>query len=1359
MLDNVCLPVNLDAFVLNKDVCESGLYRIAPITQPDYVSLRLDNAVIQHDVLPHVDLHASQPAIANPRISTAYSAPLKPLDLKSPKPNPQQTVAVKESRLGVYLHWSLPRGYRAGSSAAEPPKGSKGAGGARPNPVFRLVPNRWLVVRVLKKTFLPEDANVPLVDAWVIESDRLRKVEELGGDVDLETDVSPYVSYDSTADRGNLLHSQAEKYIGLKTPLKDWSEDPNASRVPLTIFNSSNPLFADYTIHNPNVFSMKDNFQYAPGKYLDSADCDYIVIGWHSKVVDCPLGDNGIFGNLEGRLQTFLCSLKDTTDQKIKDSKEQTALISHGAIYGVSFDRSKKPTNIPAQKYAENFTTGVDMEPVAVGTTPLDSLLTFLQAHRKDVKDEERILGPGTSSIAERVLCLSELLYATEDDYDSRIKASDLIYSHNFNGSPGGFTWHYDKKKEANEAPVRPSEVKDKETGMSELDWLNRLNELQQHLDITERMLSINRWSLFAEFFKYFSDAHNDNNKNDRLSKYKNRVKALFDNDTPPTRSGIISTLESIKADVEKEIGKITDERKPIVQARKIANNPFFTRTDPTITIAGIDSGWPVEYLSRIPIRFDSDVVAPSNDSMTKLLEKVKKLPDTSGNILTTIAKLLSEASDGEKTGLGFKKWDGQPFCPVFIEWEAVYYNVDFSQWEVSLTSSPVTPNNQPQVRYVNPAPLTGLPGPTADTRVVSGRILVLPQPSFALSAVVKQVFSTAGATLPPGLRDQDTQNQLLDDLAKLKFISGDLAGLTDCLLTLGTGSHVKPNMREQGKGVVPLKEAFDLGGKIGLTEEHLVKIDGESGKTPFGTLVDFTSARFQPFKGVQHGQLAITKLNIIDKFGQAVSCPTPRPTPRIKPTMPEFVHPCLADQLCPGVFPPDSSTLNTVFVNPDGPTSSGARLSPFVQLTPAINQDARINASWLRRGHAPSSAVWSPCSDWENPVFGWIIINYADSALQFFTGSGIFYTSLQFGGPTGTMTSPKWAPFATPPPSSDLVSQQLVDLIAEMQGDSDTARAYLAAMWDMINSAIVTMPFPPSQYSAYANAIVGKPLALVNAGWSLELAQPVRLAQHTLGKRPGELGPTEQDAMDGYKFPVKIGASERPFDGVVCYWDTDNASTGTTAFAKIHTYFPGDGDPRADITPPTFPKLQPYFLKAMDFKADLPGLSDAQAAKLMVKTLLIDPYTPVHLYTGILPIKSLQLPGWTLSDAMKNMTAFFTLGPILTTKDVPKHYDSSPAAVLRPDSWLHASDNPTASPDAYPIKLPIAGGKGMWNWLQPYVDANPPNPADGPRPLYNALQVGQEDGNLRADPAPYTLLEGFLQLARPLVRDDVGLS
>ena len=32
------------------------------------------------------------------------------------------------------------------------------------------------------------------------------------------------------------------------------------------------------------------------------------------------------------------------------------------------------------------------------------------------------------------------------------------------------------------------------------------------------------------------------------------------------------------------------------------------------------------------------------------------------------------------------------------------------------------------------------------------------------------------------------------------------------------------------------------------------------------------------------------------------------------------------------------------------------------------------------------------------------------------------------------------------------------------------------------------------------------------------------------------------------------------------------------------------------------------------------------------------------------------------------------------------------------------------------------------------------------------SLSVDQDDGKLRTDPAPYTLIEGFLQLAAPIV-------
>jgi hypothetical protein len=77
------------------------------------------------------------------------------------------------------------------------------------------------------------------------------------------------------------------------------------------------------------------------------------------------------------------------------------------------------------------------------------------------------------------------------------------------------------------------------------------------------------------------------------------------------------------------------------------------------------------------------------------------------------------------------------------------------------------------------------------------------------------------------------------------------------------------------------------------------------------------------------------------------------------------------------------------------------------------------------------------------------------------------------------------------------------------MQGDPSnpnktaTAQAYLRAIWKMINGAIATMPIPPSQYSAYANAIIGKPLALVNVGWSMDLAESPKKAQHTIGQHP----------------------------------------------------------------------------------------------------------------------------------------------------------------------------------------------------------------------------------------------------------------
>jgi hypothetical protein len=199
----------------------------------------------------------------------------------------------------------------------------------------------------------------------------------------------------------------------------------------------------------------------------------------------------------------------------------------------------------------------------------------------------------------------------------------------------------------------------------------------------------------------------------------------------------------------------------------------------------------------------------------------------------------------------------------------------------------------------------------------------------------------------------------------------------------------------------------------------------------------------------------------------------------------------------------------------------------------------------------------------------------------------------------------------------------------------------------------------------------------------------------------------------------------DRPFDGVVCYWDTDDnvagIATGKTTFRPMYTYpyhskdvqTPEEKalDPRVNIEPGNFPVLTPYFIDPTKVDPS-EGLLKSKAEKFRVKTLLIDPYTPLHLYSAILPIKSLKLPGWSLEAAMKNMSkclcqarhiraynlsiaAFFALGPILVTRDVPKRYNDK--EILQADSWLatQSADDPTTKAEACPINLPIAGGKG----------------------------------------------------------------
>ncbi|KAL8901692.1 MAG: hypothetical protein Q9207_005078 [Kuettlingeria erythrocarpa] len=1320
----ICVPMNVDAFVLNKAVCESGLTRIAPITQPDYAGLRPDKSYIRPDILPHVDVVHSQPASTNSRISAIETASEVLPNPSQPQSDAKVDPPLRENRIGVYLHWSLPRMYRAGVMGAEGTSHDENNANKTSSPRFWQVPTRWLVVRRITSSE-PELPPGQLEDGWIIESDRLWNIDELGPDVDLETDVSPFVSYtDGDENSPEALNKQASVYIGAKVSAKGWSETGNSvPRTPLTVMNSSNFCFADNMMHNPSVFSMVDNFQHTDANgqkfVLSKVTCDYVVLGWHWDELTDPLYPKlGLQGSLGDRLRDlFLSPGPGLDDEGRLASVAEARTVCHGTIYNVTFDRESKPQPIEAENYARLFTSDIKMEPLGIGTTGLDAILSFLKAHENN---SDGVLGSGTGSIARELLSLSELLYATEGDYDGRVKASDVISRQSFATSSGGNAWQYDGKTSVGGKPAQPNTVPDGDTGWSELNALRWVNELQDHLSSAVRMLQEMRWSMFAVWWQYVSDVDNENPArrawfSTRIIDIRTRAQTLMKIISDPL-TGLDTQIETF---VRKKT--VPDPTIPaLVPARSIPQDPFYQRRDPTICIAGMSSAWPTEYMGNVPVR---SVINNGNDP-----EEI--LPGQMGSIHIPHALwfLGREALTSQDHGstLGFKTWKGQPWCPLYLEWEAMYFHIPIEKWSVDLMTSPIA-GSMPQLRYGVKDRLADDSRSTEDQRLLSGRTILLPQAAVNLKALVKQIIDAPGVTLTP-----EERTELVANIGRLAFTTAELSGLTTNLITVDEGTHVQPNLGIPGEVEdLPLLAAYLAGRDGGITEQDLRIMGDQTATTPYGTLNKGSTTSHDGFEGVAHGQMLFTKLNIVDKIGQVISAiPPKRPLQKPELSSIDTVYPCLGDQVCPG-FVPGTSHLNTVtaLTEADPQQPGSYPLCPYVQLTPAINQPTRLNAHFVTPTLATDAAFagWRVADDWEQPVWGWVIVNFADYGLQFFTAEGQFYVELTPAGSTSTIASPRWQPFNPPSQPSKFVSPQLAQLVRRLSGRDDGV--YLHSFFKMITSAIETMPHAPPDYAAYATSIVGKPLALVEVGFSLELAH-APLRSQIVPSPPEPLSPavpTEPERLLSYKFPIKIGDADRPFDGVVGFFDNTD---GVTDWEKLHTYFTSSSsteevDPRVPILSENFDTLSPSYTAPDKFTSSADYVA-AKAEKLLVKTMLIDPYTPLHVYTPILPITSLQLPAWTVQRALEKMSAFFRLGPVLLTKDVPARYDVSNP--LDTETWMEKQRERTIDPATSKIRLPIGGGKkGIWEWLQPYRVEAEGSGSEGRK--YNALDVGEEGG------------------------------
>jgi hypothetical protein len=297
----------------------------------------------------------------------------------------------------------------------------------------------------------------------------------------------------------------------------------------------------------------------------------------------------------------------------------------------------------------------------------------------------------------------------------------------------------------------------------------------------------------------------------------------------------------------------------------------------------------------------------------------------------------------------------------------------------------------------------------------------------------------------------------------------------------------------------------------------------------------------------------------------------------------------------------------------------------------------------------------------------------------------------------------------------------------------------------------------------------VGRPVALANCGWSLELATAPYENESTILSAP-----PDKPLLD-YEFPLKLGDGLNRRDGVIGYFMGQSSTTQDPApfdYGKMFTYFQeedmpdGVADPREIIDSSNLPSFKPFYEAPTAY--DTPHQYHRQrGAHASVFAMMLDPFAPIHVYSGILPITSLSLPPWTVERAMKSLTASIRVGPTLLPIDLPAF-----SAGREPKS-LSDVEKAAHQDASHGLPIPAMANSG-WAWMQPYPNdeaargtaatgntttAATEGVGDGTQHnrdsevRYNAFPICQQDVKPRLDrKSMLCVVEGYLELTAPLV-------
>lgn len=1062
MSNLLLVPMRLDALVLGSE-------------------RQMVQARVNFTLLPHSDGKRD----ANPDIAFISEEIVS-------QPFQYRNLTLKE---GIHLHWALPDALANGRQTSS---GTE----------FPTVPNRWLIIRSRKNS---TDSRT-VEQQWIVESDYLYPdgAGALSGSVNI-----PHAA--------NELRNESRpfRFLGRKLPLEAWKgDDPQAEYWDqLTAVGYGEPTFAAFYPNCLSVFGFYDE------DYSDNlpGGLQYDVLGWY--------GDPG-----KDHLKKFIAecrrgfkpsddhpslTARDYADAA-KDSLKWVVTLGEAQEFPDQLLCYARLTFAPSGNSIENPVFANPNTSITVANTGAEALSAYLA---------ETIDSANKTTIEDQLESLQLTSLLENRQLDVGPKFQEARHEKGFTAIDGGELWTI--KLESRPSPGTNGNFDSGQAEITLLDamahQLNRLNLLQRAYDSGLEEIESRRKQLFSDWYKYMICAYPPEDTRDdyphidevkyfiyakQLLPLEKKIAAIgvleypadqADKNVPDSVSG--SPPGSVAAQLADAIKRLASTirdfndtaRSATQQAtyalKRTASPRYYRPTDPVVLITGP--------AVNPTIRHGQDGLLPCQVMPGASAESL--IP---GDIPRIIAQIDQIAAASGQDSLAFNTWKVQPWNPFLLEWEAEVFPTEgqgnLHESRRDYVADFITSNYTVLENDVDLSLRQGKGAITAAANVYTGHSILTSYASDHLKGQIesflqKQVFAAyCEAQKVPA--DSQTADYFLKHLAEvLAWYKQQRCGAQpadpNCniirayeLITAQGFFSLSQSLSGFNDSLLMLKQTMQL-----PVDDPLGFVEYQAFAKQVRDAVK-NSTRVAPmplndFNPIRSGALKVTRLRLVDTFGQVLDLDCSRVNTTARQTIPSNPY--------------------------------------LLALPPRIVQPSRLNFRWLSAALGEQESNDHPAA---TPICGWALANNLDGSLMIYDDSG------KALGLINEFARWEPAPGDDHPVSKENIPnhflRKLVNHVCSL--GADFLRDFIVTIENALDN------IEPENYAQHTDLalLMGRPLAIVRASLNLELQglpavnqswDSFRLDLHRNAR--------DDDRFDEVLFPIRIGEYRQFNDGVVGYW------------------------------------------------------------------------------------------------------------------------------------------------------------------------------------------------------------------------------